>query len=136
MHRDSAVRVPQIGEAIEGPREKEGRVVYSDHHLVVTRTTRPRGLMVAGEIDISNIASVADSLLDGLEDGTDPHLDLSRVTFCDVSGIRALVSLALELAPNRRLLVHGLPPQLETVLEVTGWAHLPGLELCNCGADV
>ncbi len=135
MHRDSAARVPPVGEAVEGPREKEGRVVFADNHLVVMRTARPGGLMVAGEIDISNTASVADSLRDGFEDGADPHLDLSRVSFCDVSGIRALVSLALELAPDRRLLVHGLPPQLETVLKVTGWADLPGLELCNCGDD-
>jgi anti-anti-sigma factor len=110
--------------------------VYSDRNLVVMRTTEPVGLMVAGEIDISNTSMVADSLRLVIEDGTEPHLDVSRVSFCDVSGIRTLVSLALELAPSRRLLLHGLPPQLETVLKVTGWADLPGLELCRCGVEV
>lgn len=135
MDRDSAARVPPIDHAIAGPREREGSVVYSDRHLVVMRTSEPVGLMVAGEIDISNTSTVADSLRLVLQDGTEPHLDVSRVSFCDVSGIRALVSLALELAPSRRLLLHGLPPQLETVLKVTGWADLPGLELCNCGVE-
>jgi anti-anti-sigma factor len=110
--------------------------VYSDGHLVVMRTTEPVGLMVAGEIDISNTSMVADSLRLEFEDGTEPHLDVSRVSFCDVSGIRTLVSLAQDLAPNRRLLLHGLAPQLETVLKVTGWADLPGLELCKCGLVV
>ena len=88
--------------------------------------------MVAGEIDYFNTPLVAGYLRDGFEDGAEPHLDLSGVSFCDVSGIRALVSLALELAPGRRLLIHGLPAQLETVLRVTGWADLPGLQLCCC----
>jgi len=110
--------------------------VYSDAHLVVMRTTEPEGMMVAGEIDISNTSMVADSLRHGFQDGAAPHLDVSRVSFCDVSGIRALVFLALELAPGRRLLLHGLPPQLETVLKVTGWADLPGLKLCDCGIEV
>src|SRR5689334_15757954 len=136
MERDSAARVPPIDHAVAGPREREGSVVYSDGHLVVMRTIQPAGLMVAGEIDYSNTSSVAESLRLGFMDGVRPHLDVSRVSFADVSGIRALVNLALELSPGRSLLLHGLPPQLETVLRVTGWADLPGLELCNCGTEV
>ena len=135
MHRDSAARVPPVGEGLERPREREGRLVYSDAHLVVMRTARPGGIMVAGEIDISNTAAVAASLRDEFDGGTDPHLDLSRVSFVDVSGIRALVGLALQMAPNQRLLVHGLAAELETVLKVTGWADLPGLELCSCAGE-
>jgi anti-anti-sigma factor len=108
-------------------------VVYVDQLVVVRRTTTPVGLMVAGEIDISNSSLVADLLRKGFRAGDAPHLDLSCVSFCDISGIRALVNLAMELGPKRRLLVHGLPPQLENVLKVTGWADLPGLELCDCG---
>jgi anti-anti-sigma factor len=114
------------------PRDREGQVVYVDQLVVIRRTTTPVGLMVAGEIDISNSSSVTDLLRKGFRAGDAPHLDLSRVSFCDISGIRALVSLARELGPSRCLLLHGLPPQLETVLKVTGWADLPGLELCDC----
>ena len=106
--------------------------MFADQLVAVRRTTAPVGLLVAGEIDISNSSSVADLLRNGFRAGDAPHIDLSRVSFCDVSGIRALVSLAMELGPRRRLLLHGLPPQLETVLRVAGWADLPGLELCDC----
>lgn len=107
-------------------------MVYADQLVAVRRTTAPVGLTVAGEIDISNSSSVAQLLRKGFRAGDAPHVDLSRVSFCDVSGIRALVSLAMELGPRRCLRLHGLPPQLETVLRVTGWADLPGLELCDC----
>jgi len=133
---DLAAEVPRSGDAVSGPREREGSVVYSDGHLLVMRTTEPAGMMIAGEIDHSNTSTLANSIRLGFKDGVQPHLDLSRVSFADVSGIRALVNLALELSPGRCLLLHGLPPQLEEVLKVTSWADLPGLELCNCGIEL
>ena len=62
--------------------------------------------------------------------------DLSGLSFCDISGIRALVDIALELDHGRSLLLHGLPEQLEKVMRVTGWSELPSLALCMCGADL
>ena len=62
------------------------------------------------------------------------HLDVSNLSFCDVSGIRALVDAANDLGDGRRLLLHGLPEQLQTVIRVTGWSDLPTLVLCACGA--
>jgi anti-anti-sigma regulatory factor len=64
-------------------------------------------------------------------DGADIHLDLSGLSFCDISGIRSLV----DAAENRRagrLMLHGLPDLLQTVMNVTGWSGLPNLQLCNC----
>ena len=107
-------------------------MVFGDRNLVISRTTAPEGLRFAGEIDISNSPSLAESIRAGFPDGGNPHLDMSSVSFCDISGIRVLVDLAQEIGPGRRLLVHGLPAQLETVMKVTGWAELPGLELCTC----
>ena len=57
------------------------------------------------------------------------------MSFCDISGIRAIVDAALDLGDGRKVLLHGLPKQLETVLRVTGWSALPNLALCNCGGD-
>lgn len=109
--------------------------VYADKHLVVTRTDKPAGLRFAGEIDISNSDAVAQALGFALADTGDPHLDLTRLSFCDISGIRALVEIALGLEGDRKILLHGLPAQLQTVMRVTGWSGLPSLTLCACSTE-
>lgn len=118
------------------PARRNGDSVFTDRHLTVSRTLKPRGLMLAGEIDISNSGALADTLRTRLDGAHTAHLDLSRVVFCDVSGIRALVRVARELGPDRKLLLHGLPAQLETVIRVTGWADMPGLDICACDGGV
>lgn len=109
--------------------------VYADKHLVVTRTGDPVGLRFAGEIDITNSDAVAQSVRLALADTGDPHLDLSRLSFCDISGIRALVEMAMGLEGERKMLLHGLPEQLQAVMHVTGWSGLPSLVLCSCSAE-
>lgn len=116
-----------------GRREGKGPV-YADGHLVVTRTHDPYGLRFAGEIDLSNSDAVAESMRLTLGETAHPHLDLSALSFCDISGIRALVDLAHSLDDGRRLLLHGLPRQLQKVMRVTGWSDLPTIALCECGA--
>ena len=106
--------------------------VYADRQLVVTRTKMPPGLRFAGEIDLSNSGAVGQSIRIGFGETPEPHIDLSRLSFCDVSGIRALIDAALELGGGRRLLLHGLPEQLQTVLRVTGWSSMASLGLCSC----
>jgi anti-anti-sigma factor len=109
--------------------------VYADSHLVVTRTRQPAGLRFAGEIDISNSDAVAQSVRIALADASRPHLDVSGLSFIDVSGIRALVDAAQDLGDGRQLLLHGLAPQLETVMRVTGWTDVPALVLCDCEVE-
>jgi anti-anti-sigma factor len=109
--------------------------IYADKHLVVTRTLKPVGLRFAGEIDITNSDAVAQSVRLALADTGNPHLDLSRLSFCDISGIRALVEMAMGLEGGRAILLHGLPEQLQTVMRVTGWSGLPSLVLCTCSGE-
>ncbi|HET9781060.1 MAG TPA: STAS domain-containing protein [Candidatus Dormibacteraeota bacterium] len=106
--------------------------VYADSHLVVTRTERPPGLRFAGEIDISNSDAVAQSIRIALSDVSRSHLDVSGLSFIDVSGIRAFVDAAHDLGEGRQLFLHGLAHQLETVMRVTGWADVPSFFLCEC----
>jgi len=108
------------------------RTVYLDSQLLVERTDRPPGFRFVGEIDISNSVALSHALTQDLDGEVRIHLDLRSLVFCDVSGIRALVNVAQVLAPDRRLVLHGLAPQLEHVISIVGWAEQPGFSFCGC----
>jgi anti-anti-sigma regulatory factor len=123
------IRIDDLLEAAIGA----GRV-YADKQLEVTRTLDPYGLRFLGEIDINNCHAVADCLNTAFVGNDDLHLDVSGLIFCDIGGIRSFVEAA-EHRNKRRLLLHGLPELLQTVMKVTGWADLPSLVICNCNLD-
>jgi anti-anti-sigma factor len=100
--------------------------------VLVTRTASPDGVRLTGEIDASNVHLVKDALSEFGARGGCLHVDLSELLFCDVSGIRALVSYAESLDRDRRLVLHGLPAQIEKVMNAVGWSELAGLEFCGC----
>ena len=112
---------------------REGEPMYTDKQLVIRHTVPPNGLTLAGVLDIFNADAVAGSVATQLDGEGDLHLDLSKVEFCDVSGIRALVAAAEN--GRRRLVMHGLPPALHRVMMLVGWGELPSLALCNCGTE-
>ena len=113
----------------------EGEPMYEDKQLVIRHTVPPNGLSFSGVVDLFNADAIARSLATELERHGDLHIDLSQVEFCDVSGIRALVSAAESANGTGRLVLHGLPPLLQRVMTVVGWGQLPGLELCDCGSQ-
>src|ERR1700676_1639863 len=122
------VGIDDLSEAFMG-----GATVYADKQLVVSRTVDPAGLRFSGEIDVTNRDAVGNCLAMTPGGEGDIHLDISQLIFCDISGIRAFVDAA-EARAKGRLLLHGLPELLQTVLRVTGWADLPGLVVCKCEA--
>jgi anti-anti-sigma regulatory factor len=115
--------------------------VYSDKQLVISRTDSAQGLSIAGAIDYYNAEAVADALtsvfhadgearalLSGAITGNgDLHLDLSRLEFTDVTGIRALVRIAENAGDGRKLVLRGLPASIVKVMTVVGWSELPNL---------
>jgi anti-anti-sigma factor len=109
--------------------------VYSDKRLLVTRTLNPYGLRFSGEIDVTNSYAIGECLRQTvtLQD-QDLHLDVAALIFCDISGIRSFVEAA-EARDGGRLMLHGLPALLQTVMKVTGWADLPKLVICSCAGD-
>jgi anti-anti-sigma factor len=111
-----------------------GDPVYIDNRLIVTRTLRPYGLRFAGEIDVTNSDAVGECLgkTVALQD-QDLHLDVGALIFCDISGIRSFVEAA-EAREGGRLMLHGLPELLQTVMTATGWADLPKLVICSCAS--
>ena len=115
--------------------------VYADKQLVISRANSTSGLSITGAIDYYNAEAVAEALTalfhaDGeapaifknaIAVNGDLHLDLSRLEFTDVTGIRALVRLAENAGDGRRLVLRGLPPSIVKVITVVGWAELPNL---------
>jgi anti-anti-sigma factor len=99
------------------------------------QTRSPTGVKLTGEIDASNVHLMRQALLEHIEVGRPLHLDLSELLFCDVSGIRALVSYAQAQKGDRHVILHGLPGRIEKVMDVLGWSELPGLEFCRCGLE-
>lgn len=107
----------------------------NDGVLMITGMDFPAGLALAGEIDESTYPV----LVDALERYADPsqtlHLDLSGVQYCDVAGLRAMVRLASAngSATTKQLVLHEVPLQLHTTLQVLGWDALPGLSVNAVG---
>lgn len=98
---------------------------------MISRHARPSGLRLVGAVDASNVESVAkvlESALNGDSDH-DLHIDLARLEFADVSGIRALVQAAERADDHHRLIIHGLPPLMEKVMNVVGWTELHSLSI-------
>ena len=107
--------------------------MYSDKQLVVLRTHEPVGLSFFGEMDATNSRAVTESLSSVLAGDEDIHIDLSELSFCDISGIRCLVEAA-QGRERGRLMIHGLPPLLQKVMNVTGWSDQKDMVVCPNGA--
>jgi hypothetical protein len=132
----------QESEDAEGMGEVQ---VYADKQVDISRDGSG-SLAVAGSIDYFNADAVArwlsaeigrampGDVLDGAAQASaavslpgDLLLDLSRLEFSDVTGIRALVRVAEHAAQGRRLVLRGLPPQIARVMAVVGWSESPKL---------
>lgn len=100
--------------------------------LVISRTRFPPGLKLAGEIDRENASLVTD-LLDGNRDAGTIHVDVTNLNFCDVSGVWAFVTAANHSTVAGRLVLHGMPEQLERTLRLVGWGDLLGLSSTSSG---
>jgi ABC-type transporter Mla MlaB component len=115
--------------------------LYDDGVLRVTTTDDPPGLAIAGEIDESTYAGLV-SVLDKLTDSpAEIHVSLTEVSYCDLAGLRAIVRItgADGRGPggsgakrsgnggSRRVVLHGVPRSLQTVLQIVGWDSIPGL---------
>src|SRR5690348_14986554 len=81
--------------------------IYADKQLVIAYEFMPSGLRFSGEIDAWNLDGVVETITRRIPD-SDLHFELSKLSFADISGIRALASVAWNLKPGYRLFFHGL----------------------------
>jgi anti-anti-sigma regulatory factor len=107
------------------------RPVYADTILQIVPTVDPPGLALVGDIEAANVEAVGRALARMESAGGDVHLDLSGLLFCDLGGLQAIVRAAQTLGPGRRLVLHGIPRQLERALEIVEWAPLPNLTIAG-----
>jgi ABC-type transporter Mla MlaB component len=81
---------------------------------------------LAGEIDEDTYPALIGALEELAGQVPEVHLDLAGVLYCDLAGLRAITRLA-EGSRARRVVLHGIPPQLHAVLSIVGWDSTPGL---------
>jgi ABC-type transporter Mla MlaB component len=110
-------------------RRRWDRPLYADSILQILPTVDPPGLALVGDVDRSNVAAVAQALAGMAGEAGDVHLDLSGLLFCDLGGLQVIVRAAQALNAGRRLVLHGIPRQLERALELVDWAPLPNLTI-------
>jgi anti-sigma B factor antagonist len=92
------------------------------------RTERASGgavvVRVVGELDLSTQEQLRNPLVDAAEAGNTVVVDLTECEFIDSSGIRALLlgheAVASNEGDGNRLMLAGVQPQVQRVLEMTG----------------
>jgi anti-anti-sigma factor len=102
---------------------------FSDAIARITRTRKPYGLRLEGEVDQANVDKLAAALAVLVGAGQDVHLDLSRLGFMDVGGLRLLTDTARGLPDGQYLVLEAVPPHLRRILSLVGWDRTPGLKI-------
>ena len=108
--------------------------VYDDGVLRITPTRNPPGLAIAGEIDEDTYPALV-AKLEQLPGAGEIHLNLADVQYCDLAGLRAMIRLAgaARRGDSRQVVLHEVPPRLQTVLGILGWDSTPGLVIDQPG---
>jgi anti-anti-sigma regulatory factor len=108
----------------------EANPVFKDGVLTISPTFQPYGLSVVGEIDPARHAVFRDALVKIATFDSDIHLDLSRLEFIDLAGLRLLATFGVRMRGGRHLVLDNAPPYLRELMTLVGGQRmLPGLVL-------
>lgn len=98
-----------------------GREVAMDFGISLMKDERCTLVRVQGDIDVVSRARFEEALFEVADAGEPMVVDMREVTFCDSTGLNAIV------AANRRAGEHGgtvslvaLPPRVQRVFRITG----------------
>ncbi|MBT2387447.1 MEDS domain-containing protein [Streptomyces sp. ISL-11] len=98
--------------------------------LTVVPTYSPSGLRIEGVVDADSHRHLRDALQSVASVRGDVHLEMSRVEFLDLAGLRLLMTFARARAARHCTVeLTGLPPHLLHVITLIGWDRTPGLRL-------
>ncbi|WP_395103367.1 MEDS domain-containing protein [Actinomadura sp. SCN-SB] len=99
---------------------------FSDEVLTIVRTFDPPGLRVEGELDSARHTVFADTLARASAGRRVVLLDVSRLAFIDLGGLH-LLTLHANGPAGVRIVLDGLTPAVEAVIDMVGWHRLPGI---------
>ncbi|MEV4220522.1 STAS domain-containing protein [Nonomuraea sp. NPDC049725] len=92
------------------------QVLYVDHQLRITCTLTPESTVIrlAGEIDVTNRREAMSTLTQARRIDDQLIVDLGRVTFADISVVRALTAFAADGAAH----IRNVPAQIARLLDL------------------
>ncbi|QLE74145.1 STAS domain-containing protein [Streptomyces rectiverticillatus] len=98
--------------------------------LTVVPTVSPPGLRIVGVVDADSHRHLRDALQSVASVRGDLCLEMSRVEFLDLAGLRLLMTFARARAARHCTVeLAGVPPHLLQVITLIGWDSTPGLRL-------
>jgi anti-anti-sigma factor len=97
--------------------------------LSLDGTYEPPHLVVDGEVDMSTLPTFSDALTRVLKHSSgDVWVDVEKLGFIDVGGLRALAAAACQLGlQGRRLVLRSVSPHLARLLVLVGWSQIASL---------
>jgi anti-anti-sigma regulatory factor len=104
---------------------------FDDGVLTITRTFRPRGLRLAGELDGARHYVFEEALRSVLKQGGEVYLDLARLRFIDLGALSLMAGAAMHLGAPGRLILDRPSPDVTEVVKLVGGLMLPWLEIRN-----
>ncbi len=104
---------------------------FDDGVLSITRTFRPRGLRLKGELDGARHTVFYEALQAVTAQGGEVHLDLSGLRFVDLGALNIMARTALRISPYGRLLLDNPSPDVSEVVRLVGGTRGPLLETAD-----
>ena len=95
-------------------------------------TTGKPLIAFSGEIDLATAEGVTSALQPYVEAGGPVPVDLSKVTFIDSTGIRALCEAAHGLGDRGCIIIHGAHDQMLKVFELTLIGSVTNIHIIPC----
>jgi anti-anti-sigma factor len=92
-------------------------------------TFEPPHLAVDGEVDLTTLDIFTAALSSVLEHSSgDVWVDVERLNFIDVGGLRAVAAAACRLGlQDRRLVLRSVAPHLARLMNLVGWSQISSL---------
>ncbi|TDB92015.1 MEDS domain-containing protein [Actinomadura sp. 7K534] len=102
--------------------------VFDDGVLTIVPLFAPPGLRLSGAIDESTLPGLVEALRDAGDGSAHLCLDLSRLEFCDLDGLRTLIRAnELSTVLDRQVILRSMPGCMELMMRVCGWDTAPGI---------
>ena len=97
--------------------------------LEIERIESPRALRVIGEVDLSNVATLAQAVKTEIDQTGSVTMDLAGCTYIGSEGIGVLIEAWNRVKESGRLVLQSPTGMVRRVLELAGIERFPGVEV-------